>query len=269
MARFRSPIPVGSGGGVTIRESCLRETWTDVDGMRVFARSGGSGEGEPVVLVHGYGVASGYLLPTAEELAATRRVFVPDLPGWGKSDQPDRALDLAGLADALAEFMRAVGVERAVLLGNSFGCQVIVEFALRHPAMISAAVLVGPTVVPRKRSLGRLVWALARDLVREHPAELLVAGRDYLRFGIRNAISTYRFMVDDRIERRVGQVRVPVLVVRGEADPIASQEWIERVAALAPDGELAMIEDGAHAVNFDEPGALAAHVHRFLGARGL
>jgi pimeloyl-ACP methyl ester carboxylesterase len=64
-------------------------------------------------------------------------------------------------------------------------------------------------------------------------------------------------------------VDAPVLVVRGEHDPIASPEWVEGLAAVARDGAWAVIPDGAHAVNFDEPDRLAAAVRRFLAERAL
>ncbi len=109
----------------------LHEQWVTVDGVRVFSHVGTSASSVgamPIVLVHGYGAASGYLLPTAEHLAPHHPVYVPDLPGWGKSDEPDHALDLAELADVLAGFIRVQQLSPVVLLGNSFGCQIIVEF---------------------------------------------------------------------------------------------------------------------------------------------
>jgi 2-hydroxy-6-oxonona-2,4-dienedioate hydrolase len=104
--------------------------------------------GVPVVLVHGLVVSSLYMEPTAERLAPFHRVFAPDLPGFGRSDKPSRALSVAGLADALGAWMDAEGLERAVLVGNSLGCQVIAEMAARAPHRAAGVVLTGPTVEP-------------------------------------------------------------------------------------------------------------------------
>src|SRR3982751_3131372 len=106
-----------------------------------------------VILVHGMVISSRYMVPTAERLAPLCDVYAVDLPGYGKSAKPARVLSLAELADALAAWMKAAGLEKAHLVGNSFGCQIIVEFALRHPARVNRIVLQGPTVDPEARSL--------------------------------------------------------------------------------------------------------------------
>lgn len=106
----------------------------------------------PVVLVHGLGLSGRYMLPTARQLAPHFPVYVPDLPGFGDSAKPTKTLDVPGLADALAAWIRALGLAPVVLLGNSFGCQVIADLGARHPELVARAVLQGPTAPPEERS---------------------------------------------------------------------------------------------------------------------
>src|SRR5215213_1015797 len=90
--------------------------WTVVDGTRMHARvSEGLGDGPAVVLVHGLVVSGRYMIPTLKRLAVHHRVYAPDLPGFGKSGKPARAQDVPGLSDALAGWMRNLGLERAAL----------------------------------------------------------------------------------------------------------------------------------------------------------
>jgi pimeloyl-ACP methyl ester carboxylesterase len=103
------------------------------------------------------------MVPAAERLGVHHPVYAPDLPGFGKSAKPRQALDLAGLSDALASWMRAVGLNRAAFLGNSMGCQIVAEFALRHPSLIERAVLQGPTVDREARNLVRQAARLPAD----------------------------------------------------------------------------------------------------------
>src|SRR5829696_5903178 len=124
------------------------------------ARASGSSELKsrvPVVLVHGLVVSSRYMVPTAERLATHHPVFAPDLPGFGRSENPTRVLDVSGLSDALSAWMGGVGLERAMLIGNSFGCQIIADLAVRHPEHIERAILQGPTMDPRGRSVPRQI----------------------------------------------------------------------------------------------------------------
>ena len=105
-----------------------------------------------MVLVHGLGLSGRYMLPVAGQLARRYPVYLPDLPGFGNSAKPARALDVPGLAEALAEWIRAVRLPPVALLGNSFGCQIIADLAARHPGLVERAVLQGPTTPPKDRS---------------------------------------------------------------------------------------------------------------------
>jgi len=105
-----------------------------------------------VVLVHGSGLSGRYMIPTARELTDDFRVYVPDLPGFGDSDKPPEIADVPQLADWVAAWMPAIGLEHAALLGNSFGCQIIADLAARYPDRVERAILQGPTTPPEERS---------------------------------------------------------------------------------------------------------------------
>lgn len=245
----------------------LRDSWTTVDGLRIYARvgtDGGPAGARPIVLIHGYGVSSRYLEPTAEVLAPYYPVYAPDLPGSGESEPPPHALTLVELADFVARWMETVGIRPATLLGNSFGCQVIAELAVRRPELVVRAVLVSPTFDPALRSLPRLLWRLILDAFRERPSHVFGTVGDYVRFGPRRAIATLRIMMRDRIETKLPRMTMPALVVRGGDDPLVSQVWAERVAELLPNCRLVVIPGAAHAVNYDAPEALTEVIGRFL-----
>ena len=245
----------------------LRDWWTTVGGVPICTRIGlppPTPTAPALVLVHGYGVSSRYMVPTAERLASTCAVYAPDLPGSGRSGNPRRALTLPELADALAAWMDALEVDRAAFLGNSMGCQTIVELALRHPRRIDRAVLVAPVIDPRARTALQQGWRLFQDMFRERPSETLITLRDYRRFGVRRGWRTYRAMMREPMEAKLPLVTIPTLVVRGERDPIVPQRWAEEVARLLPRGQLVVIPGAAHAVNYDAPAALTRVVLPFL-----
>jgi 2-hydroxy-6-oxonona-2,4-dienedioate hydrolase len=230
----------------------LRSTWTDVDGVRLHARiaTEAVAPGPPVVLVHGLGVSSRYLIPTARLLAREYRVYAPDLPGSGRSEKPRRVLDLDGLADALAGWMRANALSDAILIGNSLGCQTIAALVLRHPELVRRAVLIGPTMDRRARSTLRQFGRLLMDSTREVPAQPLLTLLDYWITGPYRTWRTLQYGLGDPLEAKLPRIRIPVLVVRGERDPIAPQDWAEEVARLLPCGRLVVIPGGAHTVNY-------------------
>src|SRR5205807_1247146 len=118
----------------------LKSKWDLVEGQRIYARISVNPvpEDRPtIVLVHGLSVSSHYMVPLARALAPYYHIYAPDLPGYGKSPKPAHVLNITEMADILAAWMRAMGLQQAVLLGNSLGCQTIMKFALRYPERIT------------------------------------------------------------------------------------------------------------------------------------
>ena len=111
-----------------------------------------------------------------------------------------RPLGIPELADALAGYLDAVGVPRAVVLGNSTGCLVAAEFAHRYPERTERAILVSPAGGAPQPAPARGVLQLARDGLREPPSLALIAIPDYVRFGPLNSLRAFRRMtpVSDR-----------------------------------------------------------------------
>jgi len=222
-----------------------------VAGKRVYERVGGSGP--LVVLVHGVGVSGRYMLPTAGRLVGRCRVVVPDLPGFGGSERLGRRVDVARLAGFLAESLEGP----AAVVGNSFGCQVAVELAVRRPELVRQLVLVGPTADPEARSVRQQALRLVVDACRE-PAQLgALQAFDYVVHVAKSGLSGLRELVDDRIEDRLPHVAAPAVVVRGERDPIVPHAWAARVAAALPQGRLVEVRGSGHAVNYAASDALA------------
>jgi pimeloyl-ACP methyl ester carboxylesterase len=249
----------------------LDVVWTVVDGTRLYARispeppDGAGPSLPPVVLVHGLSVSSRYLLPAARVLAPFCRVYVPDLPGFGYSQKPPRVLDLTGLADALAAWCRAVGVRRAIFLGNSLGCQTICNLALRHPDLIEAAVFVGPSMDPEASAIAEF-FRLVRNLLFFEPlpfiavilAELFYTGPWW-------ALRTFHYGLNDDVMGKYAQLAVPTLVVRGGRDPITTARFAEQLVALLPQARpLLTIPTAGHCLHHNAPVAFLHAVLPFL-----
>ncbi len=249
----------------------LQSHWQNVRGRRLHALAyiHRTSETSAAVLVHGLGVSSRHMIPVAKELVSYLDVFVPDLPGFGQSEKPDRVLGLDELADWTADGMLGMGLSRCVLLGNSVGCQIIVRLAIRHPSLVSALILASPTIEPSERTTPRQLRAFARGAHGRSPEMAWVILRDYARCGAPRLLATLQMAIDDRIEDRLGQVRVPTLVVRGSRDTLVSPAWAREVTRRLPDGRLAVVPGGGHALNFEAARRLRKLTIAFLKERGL
>jgi len=240
-----------------------------VGGRRMFERYAET-DGAPVaVLVHGVGVSSRYFLPTAGRLAARCTVYVPDLPGFGRSARLAGRPTVPRLADALEAWLGAAGLEQPdVLVGNSFGCQLLVELAARRPERVARLVLVGPTIDSHARSLWRQAARLALDLTREPPGLLAVEALDYTLHVAKSGLAAFVEMLRDPVETKLPHVQAPTLVVRGARDPIVPRAWAEQVAAALPGGRLVEVAGAPHAVNYAAPDELVRLTLGFLAQGG-
>lgn len=227
------------------------------------ARPGGPAR-PPLVCVHGAGVSSRELLPLVARLGEHADAWTVDLPGFGRSRKPaGQPLDLAAHADALAEWLDSAGLPAAVLIGTSFGCQIAVEVAVRHPHRVAGLVLIGPTVDPLGRSwlplFGRWLANSAREDPRMGPLNLA----DYRDAGPRRVLGAFAAAIRDPVEEKLPLIEVPTLVVRGEYDRLVPQPWAEEAVRLLPRGRLVVLRGQPHMIPFRNPDALTPHITEF------
>jgi pimeloyl-ACP methyl ester carboxylesterase len=237
-----------------------------VDGRSVHCRRSTDGDGVPVVHIHGFAISGEYLMPTARALAGRWVNVVPDLPGYGHSDRRDQVLDIPALAAAVVAVLDAVGIDRAVLVGNSMGCAIGLEVAHARPERVHRLVLVSPAGGVHNQPLYRALGQLARDGLRETPRMLPVALPDYLRFGPLNGLRLFRELTRYPSLERLVHTPVPTLAVLGGRDPLMpSAARVREVARLAPEHlSVVLVERAAHALNFSHPEELAGTIEAWL-----
>lgn len=237
--------------------------WTTVAGRTMHARVCRRPGAPAVIFVHGLGVSSRYMSPSVLAVGAFADAFAPDLPGFGRSEKPAGYPDIPQMADNLVAWMDAIGVGRALLVGNSVGCQVVTSLAVRHPARVRGLVLTGPTMDPSRRPAGQVLRWLCQGTAEPFTLPPLVIW-DYLSAGLRRTWQTFRLALQDPVAARLPQVTAPTLVVRGGRDWIVSLAWAQQVARALPAGRLVTLKRAGHAVNYDAPRALARLIRVFL-----
>lgn len=116
-----------------------------------------AGEGEPLVLLHGWPTSSWLWRNVIPHLPQGTRVLAPDLPGFGNSDKPDVAFTLDYQARKLDEFLDAVKVEKAALVLHDLGGPIGLLWAVRHPDRIERLVVLNTLLYP-DGAAARLFW---------------------------------------------------------------------------------------------------------------
>ncbi|KTS64586.1 hypothetical protein NS206_07895 [Microbacterium testaceum] len=221
------------------------------------------------VLAHGIGMSHRYLSRLHAELARDAEVHSIDLPGFGGLPKPKTSPDIAAMSRALGTVIEDLGVRAAVLVGHSMGAQWVVETAVQRPDLASAVVVIGPVTDDERRSAVTQALLLARDSALEPPRANAIVLTDYLRCGPFWYARQARHMVRYPIEERVALLAVPLLVLRGAADPIARERWVQRLAARAPVGSVSSIPGHRHLVQYTAAAAAAARIRAHApGAAG-
>jgi len=278
------PGAEGSADGL-VSASCR-----EVAGVRTYLLSGG--KGEAVVFLHGLGASSyswRYLLPA---FAKTYSVYAPDFPGYGRSDKPcDFDYTFGGFEKWLEAFLDSQGITRAVLVGNSMGGAVSLRLALQKPDRVSALVLIGaplyldniPKILWTLRTpiLGRILepflgrWTvkliapsafldrrqITEDVLDEYSLALKT------RAGRRAAAETVRRCLTPDLPElisRYGELKAPVLFIRGDHDAVVDQASAEKFCRTVPRGGCLCIPVCGHVPQEEKPDVVSAAISGFL-----
>jgi pimeloyl-ACP methyl ester carboxylesterase len=234
-------------GGMSHRPSGNDVSWGEA----------GPATGPGVLLVHGIGVSGRYFAPLVHALSGTHHVTVPDLPGFGSSSRPRPALSIIEQAIALETALHLKDRTGLVVLGHSMGSQVATELAARNPGLARGLILIGPVTEPPAHPV-RQFWRLMRDLPREPARINAVVLRDYVRGGVRSFASTLPRMLEYPLAERLSAVSAPLVLMRGEHDPISSLPFLHRLAAAAPGGaRVVQIPGAAHVAMTVRPDLVA------------
>ena len=207
------------------------------------------GDGRPtVVLLHGIGMSHRYHSRLHRALSAVADVVSLDLPGFAGLPKPSDDLSVERMSSAIAAVLHSLGAGPVVLVGHSMGAQWATETAAQRPDLVAAVVAIGPVVDERHRTLFAQARALAVDTLAESVLTNVIVFSDYLRCGPRWYLRQARHMLEYPLECRLSDLRMPVLILRGEHDPVAGSAWCHLLRDCARRSALREIPGGRHVV---------------------
>jgi pimeloyl-ACP methyl ester carboxylesterase len=217
----------------------------------------------PIVAVPGLGLSRELSTRILNRLPHGSTVVL--LPGFGLPADRTAPRSPAELGRLLLARLDQLGYEKAILLGHSASCQIVVHAAAQAPGRVEALVLIGPTTDPQARTWPRLMSRWVRTAVWERPRQIPLLLRDYHDTGIGAMTRGMNAARRDRIDHILAAVEAPVLIMRGRHDHISPNRWTLELAATAPRGQAQTLPSGAHMVPFTHADALAERIQAFLG----
>ena len=245
-----------------------------IEGQEIYyAHHRGPAAAPAVLLIHGAGGSRLNWPPALRRLPGVA-VYVPDLPGHGRSEGPGRR-SVAAYADVIEDLLVQVEAPELIVVGHSLGGAVAQVLALRKLPRLAGLVLLatGARLPVSDAILGSPPEAFP-DVVEfmveygwapHTPGEMKKIARDFL---MQNDPATLQgdFVACDGFDVRgeLDGIRVPTLVIGGTADRMTPLKFSAYLADQIPDARLVTVEGGGHMVALERPGAVADPVRAFV-----
>ena len=254
----------------TIAKPADDEGFVEVNGARIYYQI--QGQGEPLVLVHGYPLSGDLFREQREGLSHQYKVITLDLRGYGRSEAPgeEPQATIETYANDVLDVMTELGVEKALIGGMSMGGPIILSMYDMAPERFRGMLLIDTIAAPAN-AIEAATWRGAAELVRNMGVEALppliidemLTGEtrmerpelaEYL-IGIMNQASKQAALAGlEALATRpdfrplLGRIDVPVLVLVGLQDTIYPYEISQGMAEMIGDNaEVAILDDASHA----------------------
>ena len=278
MMRLLGPVvAVVLGSASAWAEEAPRGDYADVNGMRMYYEV--SGEGEPIVVLHGAYMnipTMGEIIP---QLARSHTVYAIEFQGHGRTQDIDRPVTYPNLADDVAQFMDAVGLQKADILGYSMGAAAGLRLAIDHPEKVDQliAASVSYDMEGAQPAFLEMIPMMTADMFVNTPMEdawkQLAPDPEGFRPFVERMIALEHEPLawgDD-----VGALEMPVLVIAGDADMMTLEHVVSMFRLLgggAPgdmgqplaSSRLAILPATSHTAAIDQVDLLMGFIEPFL-----
>jgi pimeloyl-ACP methyl ester carboxylesterase len=257
------------------------------------------GSGPVVLLLHGLACDHTTWNPVIESLARTYTVIAPDLLGHGQSDKPRADYSVGGYANGMRDLLTVLGIDRATVVGHSFGGGVAMQFAYQYPERTERLLLVstgglGPEVTPAIRAittpgfhqvmavlsapvLRHVTTATLRMLSRsgvtqlrdlDEVADIYESFKDpRTRAAIHHVVSSvvdWKGQIVTMADRAYLTEAMPMCVVWGSDDLVIPVAHASNASALAPSARIEIIPNAGHFPHKDHPERFVKIVRDFI-----
>ena len=234
-----------------------------------------SGQGEPYILLHSFGLDWRVWRDVIPQLTDEYRLIAYDLRGHGYAANAPKLESIPQLATDLLHLMDTLNLKQAHIAGASLGGSVALQFALQHPERVSSLALVCSRArMPREVMLARANEAehngmhaqVAPSLLRWFTPELVADNPWYVRYArerviralLPNWAATWRALAEFDVLEQLGNIKAPTHVIAGDKDVGSTVDDDARpIAAAIPGAKLSVISGAPHLAPLVKPHEVA------------
>ena len=236
------------------------------------------GEGEPVLILHGWGCSKDTVQSITEHIAKTHRAYALDMPGFGETPPPNEVFGIEQYTQVVEKFCRKLNIENPILIGHSFGGRISILFSSRNQT--SKVMLVDAAGIVPKRTLKyhikvrsyKIYKKLLPLFVGKQEAERRIEERrnrsgsaDYRAAqGIMRAV--FVKIVNEDLKYVMPKIKAPTLMIWGELDTATPLSDARTMEKLIKGSGVAVMKGCGHYSFLDNPRQFFAIVDAFLNS---
>lgn len=252
-------------------------------GIAVHYAESGDPHGAPVVFVHGWPDSWFSFSRVLPLLPKTLRLIAYDQRGFGESDHPDAGYSIPGFAADLVALLDALQIDRAILVGHSYGSFVARRAAIAAPDRVAALALIGTGATTRITGADDLQAALRElpDPIPEPFAREFQSGTVYhpvpseffdriIKESLKIPPRLWPIMVDCLLgyddTSEIGGIPAPTLLLWGDHDALFSRAQQDAFLKALPSARLKVYEETGHCPNWERPDWVAADIAAFVAS---
>jgi pimeloyl-ACP methyl ester carboxylesterase len=246
----------------TGKKSTETEYTAVLSGQRLYYRV--TGQGPPLVLIHGYGTSGHVWQRVLPYLGRTHQLFMLDLPGYGRSTAP-RSWQLRAIAPLIGEWLHALQLPPTALMGHSMGGAIAIHLTAIAPAAVKQLILINAAGLPLQAPLPSLAWRAARSAIQSgngrYPLAML---RDAVQPRFRVLWQTALEMQHSDLRSELASITSPTLIIWGARDLLLPISLGHSLNSALPHATLVTLPDCGHRPMLARPEQFSQIVQEFL-----
>ena len=235
--------------------------FTEINGLKINYIAEGNGQ-QSVLLLHGWGSNIKLFSYIIEHLSTDFKVFAPDMPGFGESDEPKEPWSVDDYTDFVIAFCEKMGIERCYIIGHSFGGRVIIKMMSRNslPFSVDRIVLTDSAGIRPKQTLKKKIrsriYKIGKKILSSKPVAK-IAPDAMENFRQKNGSADYNAaspvmrqclvkVVNEDLTPLIPNINVPSLLIWGDKDDATPLSDGQTMETLIPDAGLVVFEGSGH-----------------------
>lgn len=223
-----------------------------------------------LIFLHGWGMSGRHWLRIAENLKKFD-VYLIDLPGFGDSQVPPKTFDVESYKDTVKEFVKKMGIKKAVLIGHSFGGRITIKTAAEKPDFLEKIVLVNTAGVVTASTIKKVTSLFAKLISPVFRPKFMqplrkkfysIIGSEYLENEQLSKI--FSNVVSEDLVKHLSSIDTPTLIIWGDKDRVTPIDFGFLMKNKIKDSKLVIIKNAGHFSFLEKPNEFIENLFKFI-----